>query len=131
MYDKIQSTDTTEIKFPNIGSDLLQNCNMKCNIKNNDSNVENFKKSTITISPTGESGATNLPPIGSAFMYIEIISNIRGHEREFVSFERTDVIQKSNITLFYNTFSFLTIDSKKSMGRFRIQLLLGDDTWST
>ena len=29
-YDKIQITDTTEIKFLNIGSDLLQKWNIKC-----------------------------------------------------------------------------------------------------
>ena len=125
MYDKIQSTDTTAIKFPNIGSDLLQNWNMKCNIRNNDSNVEKFKKVTLTISPTGESGATKLSPIGSAFMYIEIRSINHGHERVFVSFERTVIFQISNITFYYNRFSILTTDSKKSMGRFRIQLLLG------
>ena len=64
-------------------------------------------------------------------MYIKISSSNHGHEKVFVSFERTDIIQVSNITFYYNRFSILTNVSKKSMGRFRIQLLLSDNTWST
>ena len=41
-YDKIQIIDTTEIKYPNIGSDLLQKWNIKCNNKNNVSKVGDF-----------------------------------------------------------------------------------------
>ena len=130
-YNKIQITDTTKLRYPNIGSDLLQKWNNKCNNKNNVSKVGDFIKSTKTHSPTGYSGATSLPPIGKSFMYIETSSNNHGHERVFVSWERTDIIQISNITFYYNRFSILTNDSKKSMGRFRIQLLLEDNTWST
>ena len=36
IYNKIQITDTTEIKFPNLGSDLLQKCYIKSNNKNTD-----------------------------------------------------------------------------------------------
>ena len=129
-YDKIQITDTTEIKYPNIGSDLLQKWNIKCNNKNNISKVGDFIKSTKTNSLTGDSGATSLPPIGTAFMYIETSSNNHGNI-VFVSWERTDIIQISNITFYYNRFSILTNDSKKSMGSFRVQLLLEDNTWST
>ena len=64
-------------------------------------------------------------------MYIETISNNHGHNRVFVSWERTDIIQITNITFFYIRFSILTSNSLKSMGRFRIQLLLDDNTWST
>ena len=130
-YNKIQNTDTTEIKYPNIGSDLLQKWNIKCNNKNNVSKVGDFVESTKINSPTGHSGPTNLPPIGTSFMYIETNSNNHSHERVFVSWERTDIIQISNITFYYNRFSILTNNSKKSMGRFRIQLLLEDNTWST
>ena len=63
-------------------------------------------------------------------MYIETSSNNHG-SNVFVSFERTDIIQISNITLYHNRFSILTNNSLKSMGRFRIQLLLEDNTWST
>ena len=129
-YDKIQITDTTEMRYPNIGSDLLQKWNIKCNNKNNISKVGDFIKSTKTNSPTGHSGATSLPPIGTAFMYIETSSNNHGNN-VFVSWERTDIIQISNITFYYNRFSILTNDSKKSMGSFRVQLLLEDNTWST
>ena len=123
-YNKIQFLDTTEIKYPNIGSDLLQKWNIKCNNKNNQSRISDFIKSTKTNSPTGHSGATTLPPIGNSFMYIETSSNNHGHERVFVSWERTDIIQISNIIFYYNRFSVLTNNSKKSMGRFRIELLL-------
>ena len=63
-------------------------------------------------------------------MYIETTS---GNHRKivFCSFERTNIIQITNITFYYNRFSILTNDSLKSMGRFRILLLLEDNTWST
>ena len=63
-------------------------------------------------------------------MYKETSSNNKGNNA-FVSIERTDIIQITNITFYYNRFSTLTDNSLKSMGRFRIQLLLEDDTWST
>ena len=63
-------------------------------------------------------------------MYIETSSNNHGND-VYVSWERTDIIQIRNITFYYNRFSTLTNDSLKSMGRFRIQLLLEDNTWST
>ena len=62
-------------------------------------------------------------------MYIETSSNNHGNN-VFVSFERIDVIQLSNITFYYNRYSILTNDSSKSMGRFRFQLLSEDNTWS-
>ena len=129
-YDKIQITDTTEMRYPNIGSDLLQKWNIKRNNKNNQSRINDFVKSTKTNSPTGNSGSTVLPPIGHSFMYVETSSNNHGND-VFVSWERTDIIQITNITFYYNRFSILTNDSKKSMGRFRIELLLEDNTWST
>ena len=130
-YDEIRITDTTEMRYPNIGSDLLQKWNIKCNNKNNQSRITDFLKSTNTNSPTGHSGAMSLPPIGKSFLYIETSSNNHGHGSVFVSFERTDIIQISNITFYYNRYSILTNDSLKSMGRFRIELLLEDNTWST
>ena len=115
-YDEIQITDLTEIRFPSLCNDLLQKWNINCNNKNKDSKVGNFIKSTITNNPSSHSGATSLPPIESAFMYIETKSNNHGYEKVFVSWERTDIIQISNITFYYNRFSILTNDSKKSMG---------------
>ena len=63
-------------------------------------------------------------------MYIETSSNNYGNI-VFVSFERTDFIKISDKKFYINRFSILTNDSLKSMGRFRIQLLLEDNTWST
>ena len=92
-YDKIQITDTTEINFPNIGSDLLQKWKIKCNNRIHQSRITDFIKSAKTNSPTGHSGATSLPPICISFMYIETSSNNHGNN-VFVSWERTDIIQK-------------------------------------
>ena len=129
-YDKIQITDTTIIKYPTTGGYLLQNWVIKCNDKNNNGKIPNFIKSRKTNSPTGYSGAESLPPIGNSFMYIETSSNDHGNN-VFVSFERIEFFQISNITFYYNTFSNLTKDSIKSMGRFRIQIISEDNTWST
>ena len=85
-------------------------------------------RSTRTSSSTEYSGATSLPPIGNAFMFIESSSNNHGNIT-YVTFERTDIIQITNITFCYNRFSILINDSLKRMGRFRIQLLLEDNTW--
>ena len=127
---KIQITDTTFFKNPNTRGDLLQNWVRKCNDKNNTGKIQNFMKSTKTNSPTGSSGAESIPPISNSYMYIETSSNNHG-ENVFVRFERTDNVQISNITIYYNRFSILTNDSLKSMGRFRSQVLLEDNTWST
>ena len=89
-YNKISITDTTEMRYPNIGSDLLQKWNIKCNNKNNISKVGDFIKSTKTNSPTGHSGAMSLPPIGNSFMYIETSSNNHGANvagRELISYK--------------------------------------------
>ena len=64
-------------------------------------------------------------------MYIETSSNNHGNN-VYVSWERIDVIQNINITFYYiRCLIILTSDSQKRMGRFRIQLLLEDNTWST
>ena len=129
-YNKISITDITEIKFPNSGNALLQKWKTYCNNKNNQSRINDFIKSTKTNSPSSHSGATSLPPIGDSFMYIETSSNNHG-PNVFVSWEKTDIIQISNITFYFNRFSILTNNNLKNMGRFRIQLLLDDNKWST
>ena len=63
-------------------------------------------------------------------MYIETSSSNHGNS-VFVSSERTDTIQITNRTFCKNRYSIFFNDSLKSMSRFRIQLLLGDITWST
>ena len=129
-YKEMQIVDITKIIYSNTGRDLLQNWLMTCNDRNNNGNIQNFVRSTRTSCPSADSGATSLLPIGDAFMYIETSSNNHG-DNIFVSFERTDIIQISNIAFYYNRFSILTDDNLKKMGRFRIQLLLEDKTWST
>ena len=127
-YDKIQITDTMIIKYPNSGGYLLQNWVIECNDMNNNGEIQNFIRSTKTNSPTGDSGATSLPPIGNSFMYIETSSNNNGNN-VFASFERTDIFQITNITFYYNRYS--SSDSNlRGMGRLRIQLL-EDNAWST
>ena len=117
------------MKAGNTGGYLLSYWKVFCNDKNHNAKIQNFIKSTKTNSPTGNSGATSLPPIGSAFMYNETSSNNFGSNNVFVSCERTDIIEITNITFYYNRFS--TSDSNlRGMGRFRIQLLLEDNTWS-
>ena len=91
--NKIQLTDTTVIKSGNSGSTVLPHWKTICNVKNNNGKISNFIKTTKTNSPTGDSGATSLPPIGNSFMYIETSSNNSGSDGNFVSFERTDIIQ--------------------------------------
>ena len=128
-YDKIQLVDTTVIKHGN-GAYLLPRWKTVCIDKNNFRVTTNFIRATKTNNPTNDSRATSLPPIGNAFMYIET-SSINHGNNVFVSWERTDMIQIKNITFYYNRFSILTSDSHKAMGRFRIQLLLENNTWST
>ena len=129
-YDKIHITDTTTLVFPNTGAKLLQNWKIIRNDKNNNCNKNTFVRSTKTTSPTGYSGATSLPPIGNGFVYIET-SSYSHRNIVCVSFGRTDIIQISNLTFYYNRCSIITNDSLKSMGRFRIQLSLENITWST
>ena len=128
-YNKIQIIDTTEIKYPNVGRDLLQKWNIKCNNKNNQSIPSDFVKSTKTNSPTGHSVAVSLPPIGNVFMYIETSSNNHGNN-VYVTWERTDISQITNISFYYNRFSISDINLR-AMGRFKIQLLLENNTWTT
>ena len=109
----------------------MQQLNIKRNEKNNSRIIQNFIKSTIRNSPTADSGARNLHPIGSAFLYLETSSNNHSHERVFFIWERADITQISNFTLYYNRYSILTNESKKSMGSFRIQLLLEHNSWSS
>ena len=105
-------TDTTVMKAGNNGGYLLPYWRIVCNDKNNSGKITNFVKSTKTNSPTSESGATSLPPIGTVFMYIETSFNNHG-SNVFVSWERTDIIQITNITFYYNRSSILTDDNLK------------------
>ena len=74
-YEKNYITDLTEMKAPNSGLYLLQKWKIVCKDKNNNANINNFIKATKTQSPTENSGATELPPIGNSFMYLESSGN--------------------------------------------------------
>ena len=124
----MQLTDITTIKTVNGGGYFLTSWRIVCNDKKDNGRKTNFIRATKTNSPTGDSGATSLPPIGSAFMYIKTSSNNHG-SNVFVSWERTDIIQITNKMFYYNKFSILTNDNSKSMGRFRNHLLLEFTTW--
>ena len=128
-YDKIQLTDTTVMKAGNTGGYLLPYWKTICNDKNNSGKISNFIKSTKTGSATADSGATSLPPIGNAFMFVETSSNNNGNN-VFCSFGRIDIIQITNISFYYKRFSISDVNLR-SMGRSRIQLFLEDNTWST
>ena len=90
------------MKAPNSGGYLLQQWNIKCNDKINNGKITNCIESTKTNSPTGDSGATSLPPIGSAFKYIEKSSGNHGNN-VFCSFERIDIIQITKKKHFFVT----------------------------
>ena len=127
-YNKYYLTDITSMISPNSGSYLLQRWLIECKDKNNNGKIQNFLRSTKTSSPTGDSGADALPPIGRAFMYIETSGNNNG-DYTYVRLIRTDIIQISNISFYYNRFSS-SDESLRPMGRFRIDLLLDNNTWT-
>ena len=129
-HNKIQLTDTTVIKIGKSGGYLLPKQAVKCNDQNGAGKITKFVRAKKVSSLTLESGATSILPIGDSFMYIETSSNSFG-KNVFVSWERTDFNQISNMTFYYNRFSILTNNSLKSMCRFRLHLSLEDNTWST
>ena len=128
-YDKIQITDTTNLKTGNTGGYLQPFWKINCNDKHCNEKVTNFPKSTKTSSPTSQSRATSLPSFGDSFTYIKTSQNISGSENAFVSFEHTDIFQISILTIYYNKLSISSNNSLTSLDRFRIQLLLADNTW--
>ena len=132
IHNKIQITDVTKILFPNTGHDLLPKWRIVCNNRFNSSIPTDFIKSTITNTPTGQAGATVIPPIGNAFMYIETSGNNHNDVQDnvFVSIERTDIINISNISFYYNRFS-ISQALKRNMGKFEISILIANKVWNT
>ena len=108
---------------------LLQNWIKKCNVKNNNGNLKNFEKINKNKLTTGHSRGTSLSSIVDSYIYIRKSSY--NHGEVIVSFQRIDIIQIIKINFFYNSYPILTIDSSKAKGRFRIQFLSDDKTWST
>ena len=103
---------------------------MKCTDKNKSGKIQSFIKSTKTISAAGLAGATTLPLIGDNFGFIEISATNSGKQDVFVSFQRTDIIQTSKISFYYNRIPILTNGSLKSMGASRKHFLIFDN-WET
>ena len=125
--DKIQITGITIFNNPNNGGYLLQQWTIRCIDRNRAGNIQKFTKSTKTSSPTTNIGAISIRPIGDAFVYIKTSPNNFGNG-VICSIEGTDIIQISIITFYYKR---SLAGCSKSMGRFRIQLLIEDGTWST
>ena len=122
-FDIMNITDITEIKNPNTGQSLQQKWKLKCLNKSYNAKINTILKSTTSTSPTAESGATSIPPIGWSLMYVESSGKNHGANHIMVSLERTDIIHITNIKFYLNRFS--TSDQiLRGMGRFRIQLLL-------
>ena len=113
-HHKIQITDITTFKIGNSGNCLLPLWKIACNDRNGAGQITNFIRATKLNSPTSDSGATNLPSIEDTFIYGET-SQDNGNGVN-VRFERTDIIQSTKITLYYNRVSIVTYDSLNSMG---------------
>ena len=126
-YEKNYKTDLTEMRAPNSGLYLLQKWRIVCKDKNNNAKINNFIKSTKTQSPTDDSGATGLPPIGSSFMYLESSEKNNG-DNTYVRLIGTDIIQITNISFYYNRFS-ISDEILRAMPRFKIQILLENGNW--
>ena len=112
---------------PNTGLYLMPRWKIECKDRNNNGKINNFIKSTKTNSPTGDSGATSIPPIGNSFMYIESSGN--NNSEAYVKLIRTDNIQISNISFYYNRYSS-SDENLRWMGRLSISILLDDNTWT-
>ena len=126
-YKKNYITDLTQMRAPNNGLNLLQNWHIICKDRNNNSKINNFIKSTKTSSSTENSGAESLPPIGNSFMYLET-SGVNNGFGTYATLTRTDIIQITNISFYYNRFS-ISDENFRAMPRFRVQILLENGNW--
>ena len=125
IYDKIQITDITEILYPNTGDSLLQKWKIDCLDRTGISDADSFIKSSKSHTPTPGTGVDRLPNIGTAFMFVESSMHNYGDD-----ISRTDIIQLSNITFYYNRYSD-NQSEHRAIGRFQIQLLIDNNNWST
>ena len=116
------------MKKPNSGRDLFQLWIINCADINNNSKTDKFSNFTKTPYPTQDSGATSMTPNSNSFMYIVTSSGNHGVNNLFVSFEGGEITNFITITFYYIRYSspFFNL---RSMGRFRIQLLLDDEIW--
>ena len=80
-YGRIQITEVTVIKFPNWSSEFSQNWKIVWleTIMARLQNSYHHQK----VFPTGQSEATSLTPIGTAFIFIETSGALFGHGKPF------------------------------------------------
>ena len=102
-YDRKQILDTNIFGTGNAGSFFLHFWIIECNDRKIAGKKSSSLRPTKTNSPSGNTGATISPAIGDCSMYIEA-SNFFG-TNAFLSLERIDSIQISNITFYYNRYS--------------------------
>ena len=126
-YNKYYLADITKMIAPNTGLYLMSRWIIECKDRNGNGKVNNFIRSTKSSSPTGDSGATSLPPIGNSFMYIESSGN--NNKEAYVKLIRTDIIQITNISFYYNRYSS-SDENLRAMGRLSISILLDDNSWT-
>ena len=101
---------------------------MKCVEKNIQGKIQIFSKQPKTNTPTPKTGAKVLPPKGPSCMYIGTRSKNFG-SNVYCSFERSVFLTISDISFSY--FRYPADGNNKAMRRFRIQLLLIHNTWTT
>ena len=127
--DRQKYREKTILQKGNAGSNHLPLWKIGCNDKNGSGKLQKFFKSSKTLSPTPSSGAIKIPPIGTVF-YVETYQNNSGNESVFVSFEGIDIIQVSTTSFYYNRYSARIGITPPCMGRYCIQHLLSEKTWS-
>ena len=103
---------------------MLEKWNPECNDKNNKVEKTNLINAEQTSSPTGITSATSLTPIVDSFLYIETSSRHNANG-VFVSLQRTDNVQISDIKNYCSTYSGA---SSKLMGRFKIKFPKSNNT---
>ena len=86
-------------------------------------------KSEKSVSETGPSGATSLPPIGSACLYIETTQKKFQVMKMFSLLLNDLTLSKGLIFFLLKPVFNLANDSIRSMVRFRLQLLLPEGQW--
>ena len=84
---------------------LLQQWEMKCNDKNTNGKIRFFIYPGKTNNITGNSEATQLPPIGKFFMDIQTSGSNSVDEIVLVSLQKLEILQYTIDSFFYNRFA--------------------------
>ena len=126
---KKQITDTNSLKTRSFAGYLPPSCKIVRCDKNIAGKVTNLKISIKMNFPTANTKASSILPIGDCFMYVGR-SSIKLGLGVFVSFERSDFFQISNISFYSKRFSTPTSNAPVCMRTFRKYLSRGR-TWQT